>query len=236
MASYGLTQGQMAAVTAKNFDHGAENPRAQRQRRRSTDEVLADKLVAWPLTRSMCAPISDGAGALVVCSDRALGRFDRARAVRVRASAQASSVDRDATDFDRGAVRRAASAAFARAGAEPADVDVAEVHHAAFAEVLQLENIGLFGRGEAGPAAERGDTTVGGRLPVNTSGGLLAKGHPTAATGVIQVCDLAEQLRGEAGSRQVSGARLGLAECGGGWYGVEEAAISVTILEAPDHR
>jgi acetyl-CoA acyltransferase len=234
MASYGLTQDQMAAVASKNFSHGAENPRAQRQRRRTTDEVLADKLVVWPLTRSMCAPISDGAGALVVCSERALGRFDAARAVRVRACAQASSVDREATDFDHGAVRRAASTAFERAGAAPGDIDVAEVHDAtAFAEVLQLENTGLFGRGEAGPAAARGETSLGGRLPVNTSGGLLSKGHPTAATGVIQVCDLTEQLRGEAGSRQVPGARLALAECGGGWYGVEEAAIAVTILEAP---
>lgn len=235
MHDWGLTPHQLAAVASKNFDHGALNPMAQRRRRRSIDEVLDDKLVAWPLTRSMCAPISDGSGALVVVSDRVLDRFGRDRAVTVRGSSLSTGVAREVSEHDRGAVRLAAERAFEAAGVGPGDIDVAEVHDAtSFGEIHQLENIGLYPRGEAGPAAERGETRLGGRLPVNTSGGLLSKGHPTAASGAIQIVDLVAQLRGEAGDRQVDGARIALAECGGGFYGVEEAAAAVTILEAPE--
>jgi acetyl-CoA acetyltransferase len=237
MALYGTTVEEFAAVAAKNFGHGALNPRAQRRRERTTEEVLADKLVAWPLTRSMCAPISDGAGALVLVSDRVLDRFERARAVRVRTVSLGSGRDRDIDDYDHGGVRIAADRAYAKAGIVPEDVDVAEVHDAtAVGEVIQLENLRLFARGEAGAAAVRGETALGGELPVNTSGGLTSKGHPTAATGAIQICDLVEQLRGEAGERQVPGARIGLAECGGGFYGVEDAAMAITVLEAPSER
>lgn len=235
MNQWDLSVEHLAIVASKNFDHGALNPMAQRRRRRTVEEVLADDLVAWPLTKSMCAPISDGAGALVVVSDRVLSRIGRHRAVAVRASSQTTGVTRHVTEHDRGAVAIAAHAAFARASVSPEDIDVAEVHDAtSFGEILQLENIGLFARGEAGPAAQRGETRLGGRLPVNTSGGLLSKGHPTAASGAIQVIDLVTQLRGESNDRQVGQARLALAECGGGFYGVEEAAAAVTILEGPE--
>ena len=234
MHRYGTTVEQMASVASKAFDYGALNPRAQRKRRRTVEEVLTDRLVVWPLTRSMCAPVSDGSAALILCSDRALERFDRGRAVRVAASAMASGTDRDRADFDRAAARLAGDRAYSQAGISPDQVNVAEVHDAvAFGEIMQAENLRLFPRGEAGLAAERGETGIGGSLPINTSGGLLAKGHPTAATGAAQICDIVEQLRGEAGTRQVPGARVGLTECGGGFYGVEDAAVSVNLFVGP---
>lgn len=235
MAQWGVTSEQLAHVAAKSFSHGTLNPKAMRRRARSPEEVLADELVAWPLTKSMCAPISDGAGALLLVSERVVQRFDTSRAIAVRASSVTTGVTREVGDHDRGAVRLAAERAFVRAGVGPSDIDVAEVHDATtFGELLQLENIGFFPRGEAGIATVNGETRLGGRLPVNTSGGLLSKGHPTAASGAIQIADLATQLRGEAGPRQVDGARWALAECGGGFYGVEEAAAAVTVLEGPN--
>jgi acetyl-CoA acetyltransferase len=200
----------------------------------SVDEVLADAPVKWPLTRAMCAPISDGAAAAVLCGERALRRFDRARAVRIAGLALASGSDREAEDFDRHIGRVAALAAYEAAAIGPDDIDVAEVHDAcSFAEILQIENMGFCARGEGGPVCERGDTRLGGRIPVNPSGGLVSKGHPVGATGLIQFHELVAQLRGEAGPRQVGGARLALAENGGGFWGVEEAATTVTILEGP---
>lgn len=232
MLAYGATQRQLAAVAAKNHWHSQFNPLAQYRHPMTVDEVLADRLVSWPLTRSMCAPMSDGAGALVLCAQRALGRFGRQRAVRVRATRLASGVSRAPDDFNRHIGRIAARSAFEQAGVAPQDIDVAEVHDAtAFAEIRHIENLGLCALGEGASLAERGDTRLGGRIPVNVSGGLVSKGHPIAATGVIQLHELVTQLRGEAGERQVQGARLAAAENGGGFYDGEEAVACVTILE-----
>jgi acetyl-CoA acetyltransferase len=181
----------------------------------------------------MCAPISDGAAALVVCSQEASKRFHGERAVEVRASALVSGSRRANDDLRRHLGRVAANKAYAQAGIDPQDIDVAEVHDAsAFAEVLQTENLGLCAPGDGGTMAERGETRLGGRVPVNTSGGLVSKGHPIGATGAIQIHELVTQLRGEAGARQVEGARFAAAENGGGFFGVEEAATVVTILGA----
>lgn len=234
MRAYGTTQAQFAEAAAKNHVHSALNPLSQYRTPMTRAEVLADKPVVWPFTRAMCAPISDGAAAAVVVSAKARARLGGARAPAVRALALASSADRPAEDLDNHIGRRAALAAYARAGLGPADVDVAEVHDASsFAEILQIENLGFCPRGEGGPATERGETRLGGRLPVNPSGGLVSKGHPIGATGLIQLHELAAQLRGEAGARQVPDARIAVAENGGGFWGVEEAATTVTILEAP---
>jgi acetyl-CoA acetyltransferase len=185
----------------------------------------------------MCAPISDGAAAAVLCHARALHRFDRTRAVRIASIALVSSSDRDAQDYDRHIGRVAALQAYQAAAVGPADIDVAEVHDAcSFAEIVQTENMGFCERGAGGPIAERGDTRLGGRIPVNPSGGLVSKGHPVGATGLIQAHELVTQLRAEAGARQVEGARVALAENGGGFWGVEEAATTVTILEGPNGR
>jgi acetyl-CoA acetyltransferase len=231
MRLYGTTPRQIAAAAAKSHFHATMNPLAQYQIDMSVDEVLGDKLIAWPLTRAMCAPISDGAAALVVCGRSALQRFDRARAVEVLASALVSGSRRGRDELTRHLGRVAADKAYAQAGIGPDDIDVAEVHDAsAFAEVLQTENLGLCAPGEGGSMAERGETRLGGRIPINTSGGLVSKGHPIGATGAIQLHELVLQLRGEAGARQVDDARFAAAENGGGFYGLEEAATVVTIL------
>ncbi|NRF72372.1 thiolase family protein [Aquincola sp. S2] len=234
MGLYGTTQRQIASVAAKNHHHSTLNPLAQYQQDMSIDEVLADRLVSWPLTRSMCAPLSDGAAAIVLCSGRRLGQLDKGRAVRILASALASGSNRDPHDLSRHIGRVAADKAYAQAGIGPQDIDVAEVHDAtSFAEILHVENLRFCAPGEGGAMAERGDTRLGGRLPVNPSGGLVSKGHPIGATGAIQIHELVTQLRGEAGRRQVPGARFAAAENGGGFYGTEEAATVVTLLARP---
>jgi acetyl-CoA acyltransferase len=227
----GTTARQIAAAAAKSHYHATMNPLAQYRMDMTVDEVLADRLIAWPLTRAMCAPISDGAGALVVCSDEILGRFDRARAVKVMATALVSGSNRKPDDLGRHLGRVAADKAYAQAGIGAAEIDLAEVHDAsAFAEILQTENLGLCEPGQGGWLAEHGKTRLGGPIPVNTSGGLVSKGHPIAATGAIQIHELVTQLRGEAGKRQVEAARFAVAENGGGFYGLEEAATVVTIV------
>jgi len=230
MRLYGTTQRQMAAVASKNHGHSSLNPMAHYRTRMTIEEILADKEIVWPLTRSMCAPMTDGAGALVLCSSDAIGRFDRRRAVRVRAT----QVTTGAVSPRNGAVRLAVRRAYEEAGIGPTDLSVAEVHDAsAFGEITQIENLGLCELGAGGLMAERGETALGGRMPINTSGGLESKGHPTAASGAIQLHELVTQLRGEAGARQVEGARIALAENGGGFYDGEEAAAAVTVLERP---
>jgi acetyl-CoA acetyltransferase len=232
MARFGTTQRQIAAVAAKNHNHSVANPIAQYRFPMTIDEVLADRHIVWPLTRAMCAPMSDGAAALVVTSNPALA--GRARAVRVRGMGVSSSSDRSPDGYDRHLTRVAATAAYERAGVGPEDIHVAELHDAsAIAEILHSENVGFCAYGDGGPLAESGATALGGRLPINVSGGLLSKGHPIGATGAIQLVELVTQLRGEAGERQVAGARMALAENGGGFHGIEEAACVVTILEGP---
>ncbi len=231
MKNFGTTQRQIAAAASKSHFHSTMNPLAQYQKDFSVDDVLNDRLISWPLTRAMCAPLSDGAGALVLCNDEALGRFDKVRAVKVLASSLVSSSNRDPNDFDHHLGKMAADRAYEMAGVGPEDVHVAEVHDAsAYAEIVQVENMGFCARGDGGALAESGETRLGGRIPVNTSGGLLSKGHPIGATGAIQIHELVTQLRGEAGKRQVEGARIAAAENGGGFYGIEEAATVVTVL------
>jgi acetyl-CoA acetyltransferase len=228
MRLYGTTQRQIAAVSAKNHHHSTLNPNAHYRMAMSIDDVLGDKPIVWPLTRSMCAPMTDGAGALVLCRGDVLDRFDRARAVRVLASQVTTGSDEVPT----GAVPLAIRRAYDMAGVGPDDISLAEVHDAsAFGEITQTENLGFCEPGAGGHLAESGATTLGGAIPVNTSGGLESKGHPTAASGAIQLHELVTQLRGEAGARQVAGARIALAENGGGFYAGEEAIAAVTILE-----
>ena len=214
------------------------NPLSQYTHAMSIEDVLADKAVSFPLTRSMCAPVSDGAAAMVVVSGSWLSRNPRPRVIAVRAcELRAGRPGRDPEDYDSHVGVRTATAAYEAAGLGPRDIDVAEVHDAtAFGEILQIENLGIAARGDGGPVSERGDTALGGHCPVNPSGGLVSKGHPIAATGIIQLHELVAQLRGEAGARQVPGARTGIAENGGGFVGVEDAACVVTILEAAQQR
>jgi acetyl-CoA acetyltransferase len=231
MKTFGSTQRDLAVISAKNHQHSVGNTRSQYRKAMSVDEVLGARTISWPLTLPMCSPISDGAAAAVLVSESALKRFDRSRAVEVLASVVKSGTDRAPQDYERHICRLAAMEAYEAAGIGPKDVSVAEVHDAsAFAELLQTELLGFCEFGEGGRLAESGATSLGGRLPVNPSGGLESKGHPIGATGLGQVFELATQLRHEARERQVEGARLALAENGGGFHGYEEAVACVTIL------
>ena len=231
MREFGTTQRQLAAVSAKNHHHSTINPLSQFQKDFSIDDVLAATVIAWPLTLPMCSPISDGAAAAILCTRSALARFPDAAPVQLLSSVLTSGSDRAWSEFDRHLCRVAALKAFDEAGVGPSDISVAEVHDAsAFAEIVQIENLGLCEIGQGGWMSERGETHLGGRIPINPSGGLESKGHPIGATGLGQLFELTQQLRGRAGKRQVEGARIAVAENGGGFHGVEEAAAVVTIL------
>jgi acetyl-CoA acetyltransferase len=236
MKLFGTTPRQFAVVAAKNHLHSVHNPLAQYRTAMSVDEVLAARPVAWPLTVPMCAPISDGAAAAIVCSREALARLGDARPVRVLASVLRTGSDRDAQDFARHLTRLAAIDAYELAGIGADDVSVAEVHDASVAgEIIETEALGFCPLGQGGPLADSGATSIGGRIPVNPSGGLISKGHPLGATGLGQIHEIVTQLRGAAGARQVAGARIGLAQNSGGIMGVEEAVTSVVILESCPH-
>lgn len=233
MRRFGTTQRQFAAVAAKNHAHSVENPLSQYRKAFTIDDVLAAAPITYPLTLPMCAPISDGAAAAVLCTEAALKRLgvDRSRAVRVLASVMQTGSDRLPDEIEQHCTHLAAKRAYELAGIGPAEVSVAEVHDAtAVGEIIQIENLGFCAFGDGGPASERGDTRIGGRIPVNPSGGLESKGHPIGATGLGQIAELVAQLRGEAGRRQVAGARIALAENGGGLHGIEEAVACITVL------
>ncbi len=231
MRTFGTTRDQIAAVAAKNHTHSIHNPHSQYRTAYSVEEVLNAPPITYPLTLPMCAPISDGAAAAILVRESALKRFDRRRAVKVRASVLLTGTDRRPEEVEKHIGRRAALKAYAEAGVGPEGMSVAEVHDAtAMGEIMQIENLGFCPFGEGGPTSARGETRLGGRIPVNPSGGLESKGHPIGATGLGQLFELTLQLRGEAGARQVAGARLAIAENGGGVYGIEEAACCVTIL------
>lgn len=236
MQRHGLTQRQLAIVASKNHAHSVHNPLAQHRRAWSVDEVLAGRAIAYPLTLPMCAPIGDGAAAVLVCSAAGLKRLSDAAPVAVLACELVSGLPRRDDDTEQAITHRAARAAYERAGLGPDDIDLAEVHDAtAFGEVLQTEALGFCAPGEGGRFAESGATALGGPLPVNVSGGLESKGHPIGATGLMQIGELTEQLRGRAGPRQVAGARVALAENGGGFIDNEEAVACVTLLGAARH-
>ena len=232
LSRFGITQRQLALIAAKNHMHSVDNPRAQYRAPMTADEVLAAPPVTYPLTVAMCSPISDGSAAAIVCSGEALSRygFDRKRAVRVLASVMRSATARDAADLEHHISRQAAKAAYEQAGLGPQDIHLAEVHDAtAMGELMQTEMLGFCDFGEGGRFAESGATRLGGRIPVNPSGGLECKGHPIGATGLGQIFELVSQLRGECGPRQVAGARVAMQENGGGIWGIEESAAHVAI-------
>jgi acetyl-CoA acetyltransferase len=230
MEEHGLTQRQLAIVASKAHNNSVMNPLAQYTFPMTVDEVLADREVAYPLTRAMCAPVGDGAAAAILCSDRFLKAHSASRGVAIRASILRSGKREGGHDTG----PRAAKAAFEAAGVGPQDIDVAEVHDAtAYGEVATMEELGLCPVGEGGPFAESGATALDGKLPINTGGGLIARGHPVGATGLAQAYELATQLRSEAGERQIESPRIALAENGGGLLGSGPAAICVHVLEAP---
>ncbi|MGD0393274.1 MAG: thiolase family protein [Acidimicrobiales bacterium] len=216
---------QFAATAVKARRHGALNPNAQFQSEVTLDEVLESPSIVWPLTRLMCSSFTDGGAAVV------LSTTSRTGAPRIRTSTVRSG-NGDMDYHDR--LAEAATVAWDAAGGDPADIDIVELHDATSAEELYaLESLGFFKPGDAGPATVAGDTTIGGAgVTVNPSGGLVARGHPLGATGIAQLVELTSQLRGEAGPRQVEGARLAMSANTGGIIGKDAAFIGIHVLEA----
>ena len=227
MKRYGLTQKQLAIVAAKNHTNSSMNPLAQYTFPLTVEQVLEDYEVAYPLTRAMCAPVGDGAAAAILCSEKFLKQHPTDRAILIRAS-----ILRSGSWTSDDIAKRGAAAAYKMAGLGPKDIDVAEVHDAtAFGEIHQIEQMGFCPIGDGGKFTENGATALDGIIPVNTSGGLLSRGHPIGASGIAQIYELVTQLRGEAGERQVKNPRIALAENGGGNIGPGEAALCVHILD-----
>ena len=212
---YGTTMEQFAKIAVKNRKHGALNPKARYQNEASLEEILDSDMIAYPLTKLMCSANVDGAAALVIVSEKKAKELGLDRAVRIAGSGLASDPweANNPELFDPNSVTRlAAKQAYDMAGLGPEDLDIVELHDCfATAEMLHYENLGLCAEGEAARLIEDGEVVLGGRLPVNVSGGLIAKGHPIGATGVANIVEIVEHLRGEAGKRQVEGARIGLA-------------------------
>jgi len=213
MRKYGTTQEQFAKIAVKNHRHSTKNPLSQYQVEVSLGDVLKARMVAYPNTLYMCCPTGDGSAAVVVVSPEKARQLGAK--VKVLASVLTSDpwTERDLTLPDVSTLtRNAAKQAYAKAGVGPEDVDLVELHDCfATAELLHYENLGLCGEGEAGRLIDEDETAHGGRIPVNVSGGLLSKGHPLGATGVANIFEVTQHLRGRAGDRQVEGAKVGLA-------------------------
>jgi acetyl-CoA acyltransferase len=233
MAMYGTTREQLAMVAVKNRQAAQHNPLAQYRDPITVADVLKSPPIAGPLNLFDCCPTGDGGSAAVLVSAEAVRRLGlQDRAVRVDASILRTGLYeqvKDLTTFELDV--RAAQAAYEFAGLGPQDVNVAEVHDAfTITEIIHCEDLGFCQKGDGGKSIERGEFSLGGRLPVSTSGGLLTKGHPLGATGVAQIVELTEQLRGESGARQVEGARIGLAHMNGGFLDHDLATSTITIL------
>jgi acetyl-CoA acetyltransferase len=234
MHDFGLHPEDLAAVTVKNRQNAALNPFARFREPVTVDEVLSSREVASPLTLLQCSANSDGAAAVIVTSADTAARFD-AQPLRVAASALTSGrfaterVDMTWMNIS----ERAITQAYAEAGIAPQDVDVCELHDAfSIAEIIYYEMLGFAERGKGRELLRNGRSGIDGDVAVNTSGGLIGRGHPVAATGLAQIVELAWQLRGTCGDRQVPGTpRVALAHVtGGGIGGFENAACSVHVL------
>lgn len=237
MQRYGTTLAQMARVAVKNRRNGALNPRCHFKEEVTVEQVLASPQVAEPLTRLSCCPVSDGAAAVVLASERALRALGISPKVELKASALVSGerTPHGIVDDKSEMSIRAAHLAYERAGIGPRDVDLCEMHDPfTIAEIIHYEDLGFCAAGEGGAYVEVGRADIGGDgVAVSPSGGLMSKGHPLGATGVAQVAELFWQLRGEAGARQVPHARIGLAHTvGGGVTKLEAGASAVLVLQA----
>lgn len=211
---YGTTFEQFAKVSVKNHHHSTLNAKAMYQIETPLDQVMGAEMIAYPNTKLMCSVNVDGSAAAVLASEKKARELGLDRAIKVRASVLTSDrfTERDLTlpDFNT-CTQDAAAQAYERADIGPDDIDLVELHDCfATAEIVHYENLGLCGEGEAGRMIDSGETELGGRIPVNVSGGLLSKGHPLGATGIANIYEVSTHLRGEAGKRQVEGARVGL--------------------------
>lgn len=230
MHKYGTTREQLAMVAVKNHFHGSLNPKAQFRSEITVEKVINSPIVAEPLRMFDCAPVTDGAAALVLCSMETARNYTD-MPIKITGSGQASDFlalsNREDITTNVATVE-AGRKAFKMAGKTPKDVDVAEVHDSfTIAEIMAIEDLGFVGKGEGGKATEEGLTSLKGEIPINTSGGMKARGHPPGATGVAQVVEIVTQLRGEADKRQVEGAEVGLTHNVGG----TGSTVVVHILE-----
>lgn len=235
MHDHGASREQIASVAVKNHAHSKYNRFAQYQHPVTLKDVLSARPIAEPLGLLDCSPISDGAAAAIVCSKRGLEKLginDTRPQVRtvalVSGTLFSGTGDINAEDIS----RRAGLLAYEMASIEPGDIDLVEMHDCfTIAEIVRLEGLGLIPIGQGGAWTELGMTSIGGKLPVNPSGGLLSRGHPVGATGMAQVCELYWQLSGQAGGRQIEGAKLGLAYCKGGTVsGTDGASVSAVVM------
>ena len=211
---YGTTFEQFAKISVKNHHHSTMNPKARYQIETPLDEVMNAEMISYPNTKLMCSVNVDGAAAAVLVSEKKAKELGMGRSVRVKASVLTSDPyqERDLVMPDvNSCTRKAAKEAYEMAGLGAEDIDLVELHDCfATAEMLHYENLGLCNDGEAGRMIDEGEVELGGRVPVNVSGGLLSKGHPLGATGIANIYEVSTHLRGEAGERQVEGAKLGL--------------------------
>jgi acetyl-CoA C-acetyltransferase len=231
MHRYGTTREQLANVAVKNHDNGSRNPKAQFPMKVTAEQVMNSTMVADPLRLLDCSPVTDGASAVILCPLDMARKFT-SRPVKVIGSGQASdsiALHSRADLTVLSAVRRAGEIAYKMAGVGPADIQLAEVHDCfTIAEICAIEALGFVEKGQGGKAYDNGLTALDGKIPVNTSGGLKSKGHPVGATGVAQIIEIFNQLRGDCGERQVKDARIGLAQNMGGSGG----SATVHILQA----
>lgn len=233
MEAYGTTLEQQAKVSVKNHDNGCLNPFAEFKKPLTVEEVLNSPMIADPITLFSCCPNSDGAAAAVLCSESVMRRLGT-RPIRVAASVLTTGIYDNQRDFTAWEMEeKAAAQAYAQAGLGPQDVSLVEVHDAfSICEIVHYEGLGLCARGEGGRLIDEGATAIGGRIPVNPSGGLLAKGHPIGASGVGQIAEIAWQLRGQATGRQVEGAKVAVAQMMGGSKEADSRACNIHILIA----
>ena len=232
MAQYGTTVEQMARVAVKNRRHGRLNPRAQYPKEVTVEEVRSSPMICTPLTMLDSCPTTDGGAAAILCSEEVAKRYTTKMIYVAAAALQSGTYESTRNIAVNEIEKRASREAYEWAGIGPEDLDFAEVHDCfTIAEIVRTENLGFCREGEGGRLVEEGITSLGGKLPVNPSGGLLCKGHPIGATGVAQVAELVWQLREEAGDRQVKGAKVGLAHCSGGFIAQDTGASAVIILK-----
>lgn len=232
MEVYGTKPEHFAMVSRKNHHNGCLNPRSQYQKECSIEKILASRMIATPLTQLQCSAIGDGAAAVVLCAADKAAQYS-SKLVTIAGIGMATGVYTDTRAITFGDMeQRSARVVYELAGIGPEDIDFAEVHDCfTIAEFMRVEGLGLYKPGEYDYALEHGWSEIDGRLPINPSGGLLAKGHPIAATGVAQICELVWQLRGQAGQRQVNSPRVGLAHCSGGGIAGDGAVSVVSILK-----
>jgi acetyl-CoA acetyltransferase len=232
MELFGTTRQHFAKVTIKNHKNGCYNPRSQYQKEFTMEEVLNSKMIATPMSQLECSPIGDGAAAIILCEASKAKKYTSKPVIIAGCGLSTGSYleTRDITFND--IEQRAAEAAYKTSGIGPKDVSFAEVHDCfTIAEFMRVEGIGLFEHGQYDHALDHGEVEISGRLPINPSGGLLAKGHPIAATGVAQICEIFWQMREEAGQRQVKNTKIGLAHCSGGGIAGDGAVSFVGVLK-----